>query len=103
MAQRDRRRLCYTRMQVRSLACHGGLKDLTLLQQQCRSQLWLASDPWSRNSICCRVAKKKKKKRIRARDISGGKPQKYVMVLEGREQVAGGHMQYTVYVIFPDA
>ena len=26
-------------------------------QMQCRSQLWLRSDPWPRNSICRRVTK----------------------------------------------
>ena len=31
------------------------VEDLVLLQ------LWLASDPWLRNSICCGVAKKEKK------------------------------------------
>ena len=37
------------------------VKDQTLPQLQHRSQLWLGSDPWPRNSICCKVAKKEKK------------------------------------------
>ena len=37
------------------------VKALALLPLCC-SQLWLGSDPWPRNSVCCRAAKKKKKK-----------------------------------------
>ena len=37
-------------------------KDPALPQLQCRWQLRLRSDPWPRNSICCRAAKKGKKK-----------------------------------------
>ena len=40
------------------LAWHSGLKDLGL--PQCRSQLWLRSDLWPRNSICHGAAKKEK-------------------------------------------
>ena len=43
-----------------SPAQHSGLRILCL---QLRSQLWLRSDPVSRNSICCGVAKKEKKKK----------------------------------------
>ena len=32
------------------------VKDLALLQLWLRSHLWLGSDPWRGNSICCRVA-----------------------------------------------
>ena len=56
--------LCSTRRQVRSPAGHSGLKDPALPQLQHRSQLWLKSDPWPRNSACHRVAKKKKKVEI---------------------------------------
>ena len=37
------------------------VKDPALPQLQCRWQLWLGSDPWPGNSICCGVAKKEKK------------------------------------------
>ena len=37
-------------------------KDLLMLQQWLRSRLQLGSDPWPGNSICHRVAKKKKRK-----------------------------------------
>ena len=40
------------------LAWHSGLKDPALLQLKHRSQLWLRSDPWPRNSMCCEAAKK---------------------------------------------
>lgn len=41
------------------------VKDLALLQQLWRGfQLWIGSDLWPRNSICCWVAKKEEKKRI---------------------------------------
>ena len=35
---------------------------------QLRSRLWLRSDPWPRNSICCGVAKKEKRKKDRKTD-----------------------------------
>ena len=38
------------------------VKDLALPQLWLRSQLWLGSDPWPRNSICHKVAKKRRKK-----------------------------------------
>ena len=38
------------------------IKALALLQLWHRLQLWLGSDPWSRNSICYRVARKEKEK-----------------------------------------
>ena len=47
------------------LAWHSGVKDPAVRQLQCRLQMWLRSDPWPRNSICYRVAKKKKKERKR--------------------------------------
>ena len=36
------------------------VKNPVLLQLQFRSQLWLRSEPWPRNSVCCGVAKKVK-------------------------------------------
>ena len=63
--------LCGAAESVVSLECwDAGLipntpqwvKDLALPKLQCRSQLWLRSDPWSWNSIWHRAAKKKKKK-----------------------------------------
>ena len=42
------------------LAQHSGLR---ILQLQLRPKLQLGSDPWPRNSICCRGAKKGKKKK----------------------------------------
>ena len=36
--------------------------DPALPQLRLRSQVWLGSDPWPRNSICCRAAKKGGKK-----------------------------------------
>ena len=38
------------------------VQDPSLLQLQYRSQLWLGSDPWSGNSMCCEAAKKERKK-----------------------------------------
>ena len=38
------------------------VKDLVLPQLQCRLPLQLGSDPWPGNSMCCRAAKKEKKK-----------------------------------------
>ena len=52
MVQQNQQRLCSTRVQIRSLAWHSGLKDLGLLQLQHRLQLWLGV-----------VKKGKKKKR----------------------------------------
>ena len=51
------------------------VKDLALLQLwlklklRLRSQLWLGSDPWPRNSICLGTAKKKKKKKKKKRGL----------------------------------
>ena len=45
-----------------------GLKDLKLLHLQHSSQLWLGSDPWRENSICCGVAKRGKKMYIKWND-----------------------------------
>ena len=39
------------------------VKDLALPQLQFRSKLLLGSDPWPRNSICCKVAKNGKEKK----------------------------------------
>lgn len=50
------------RTQVPLPSQNSGLKVLVLPQLQCRSKLWLGSDPWPRNSICLRAAKKEKKK-----------------------------------------
>lgn len=50
--------ICSARTQ--SLAWHG-LKDLALSQLQCRLKLWLRSDLWFGNSICCSGPKKGKK------------------------------------------
>ena len=44
------------------------VKHLVLPQLQNRSQLQFRSDPWLENSICCRAATRKKKKKCR---ISG--------------------------------
>ena len=38
------------------------VKNPALLQLWLRAWLWLRSDPWPRNSICCRPAKKEKKR-----------------------------------------
>ena len=54
MVQQDWEHFCSARMQVQSSTRYSGLKDLAL------PQLRLGSDPWSRSSICCRVAKKEK-------------------------------------------
>ena len=59
VAQKDRH-LCNTRTQVQSPASHSGLKDPVLSQR--RSHLWLGSDPWPGNSICCGAAKKENNK-----------------------------------------
>ena len=63
VAQWDQWPLCSARTQVQAPAWHSGLKDLVLPQLQCRLQLWLISDPWSRNSICHRAAEKEKEKK----------------------------------------
>ena len=39
------------------------VKDLVFPQLQLRSQLWLRSDPWLGNPLCCGVAEKEKKKK----------------------------------------
>ena len=54
--------LCSARTQIQPPPWHSGLKDPVLLQPWHRSQLQLRSDPWPRNSICHREAKKEKKK-----------------------------------------
>ena len=54
--------VCSTRSQIWSPAWHSGLKELVWPQLRCRLQLWLRSDPWLGNCICCRVSKKGKKK-----------------------------------------
>ena len=38
------------------------VKDLALLQLQLRLKLWLRSDPWPRNSICHKGAKKEEER-----------------------------------------
>ena len=43
---------------------HSGLKDPALPQLKCRSQLWLRYAPSPENSMCCRMAKKQKKKKL---------------------------------------
>ena len=48
-------------VEVWSPAPHSGLKDPPLPQLWSRLQLCLRADPWPRNSIYCRVAKKEKK------------------------------------------
>lgn len=58
--QWDWRHLYSARSQAQFLALHSGLKDPALQQLQCRSQLLLGSDSWSRDSICYRAAKKGK-------------------------------------------
>ena len=59
VAQWDQQHFCGTWTQVRSLAQHSGLKDLTLLQLWRWLQMWLGSDPWPRNSLSGRRPKKK--------------------------------------------
>ena len=61
VAQWDQQHLCSARTQVRSLAGHSKLKGPVLPQLWHRLQLWLESDPWPRNCICRRVAKKEKR------------------------------------------
>ena len=39
------------------------VKILALLKLWHRLQLWLGSDPWPRNSLCCGVAKRGEKKK----------------------------------------
>ena len=39
------------------------VQDLALPQLQLRSQLWIGSNPWPRNSICCGAAKKEKRRK----------------------------------------
>ena len=39
------------------------VKDPALSQLQLRPQLWLRSDPWPRNAICHRTAKKEGEKK----------------------------------------
>ena len=63
LAQWDWQHLGSTERQVQSLAQHNRLRILPLLQLWSRSILWLGSDPWSRNSICCGVAKKENRKK----------------------------------------
>ena len=65
MAQGDQQHLRSTGMQPQSL----WVKNPALSQLQCRLQLQLGCDPWPRNSICCRVAKKREKKKI-AHDLN---------------------------------
>ena len=47
--------------------CSAGMaqwvKELAFPWPRQRSPLWLRSDPWPRNSICLRVAKKEKEKK----------------------------------------
>ena len=40
-----------------------GYKDLALSQLWSMLHLWLRSDPWSRNSICCRATKQEEKRK----------------------------------------
>ena len=44
------------------------VKHLVLPQLQFESQLWLGSDPWSRNFICLGAAKKKQEKKNKKKD-----------------------------------
>ena len=41
-----------------------GVKDLALLQLRYTSQLWVGSDPWPGNSICCRIKTKNEYKEL---------------------------------------
>jgi len=56
------------------------VKDLALLQLCQRSQLWLGSDPWPRNSTCHGAAKKKKIKtnKQKSREVVLGKLDSYM-------------------------
>ena len=58
--QWDQWRLENAGIQVWSLAWHHGLRIWHCQSCSFRSQLWLGSDPWLGNSICGRVAKKKR-------------------------------------------
>ena len=53
MAQWDQEPLCSARMEVRSPAWCSGLQDPALSQLHLGLQLWLRSDLWPENSICC--------------------------------------------------
>ena len=64
VAQQDRWHLWSPGMQVRSPGQHSGLRICCSCGIY-KLQLWLTSDPWPGNSICCGVAKKEKKKRER--------------------------------------
>ena len=58
MIQQDHRRLYSARTQIGSLPGSVGEK----IWLWYRSQLWLGSDPWPKNSTCHAVPKKEKKK-----------------------------------------
>ena len=45
------------------------VKDLVLPQLQGRSQLWLGSDHWPGNTICCGAAKKEKEREREKKNI----------------------------------
>ena len=104
MAQRDQWCLCSTRIQVRLLAQHSGLKDLALPQLLQRLQLWLRSDPWPRNSICCgegqkqtnkqtnkQTKKKKEKEKIQEAQKNKAGSAKPRQVLAVRRPTRGQH------------
>lgn len=42
-------------------------KDLVLMQLWLGSQLWILSDPWPRNSMCCGAAKNERKRKKKHR------------------------------------
>ena len=63
------------------------VKDPALLQPQLRSQLRLRADPWSRNSICHRKAKREEKKMgKRSKDISSKKMCKWPISTKDTQQ-----------------
>ena len=70
--QWDWQHLGSTETQVQSPAQHSGLLDPAVPWLWLRSQLWLGSDPWPRNSICHRAAKRKKRMPQEMRDTSSG-------------------------------
>ena len=72
LAKWDRWHLCSSRMQVRSIAQHSGLKDLAFLQQ------WLKSNPWPGISICHRAAKKEERKKERKEGREEGRKEKMI-------------------------
>lgn len=60
--------------QVRSPGPAQWVEDLELTQLRCKLQPQLGSDPWLRNSMCCRAAKTEKEKK-QGESCSGSRDQ----------------------------